>query len=118
MGQDEHFDVRVWRDDEPHKGVAWAEKESHRLDLCSLHKGNGRYFWSIAVIRGKDGVLEADLSEESEARAFTWFEPQECKPKATETPVPPTNTPVPPTPTDTQEPTSTEVTEPTSTPIP
>lgn len=68
LGADEHFDVRVWQEGKPHYGVAWTEKPEHLLNLDAL--GGGGYYWSVAVIRGRDGKWEKDLSPESEARSF------------------------------------------------
>jgi len=68
LGPDEHFDVRVWQEGKPHYGVAWTEKPEHLLNLDAL--GGGGYYWSVAVIRGRDGKWEKDLSPEAEARSF------------------------------------------------
>jgi len=68
LGPDEHFDVRVWREGQPHFGVAWTEQPEHLLNLDAMNEG--WYHWSIAVIRGRDGKWEKDLSPESEARSF------------------------------------------------
>jgi serine/threonine protein kinase len=68
LGTDEHFDVRVWREGQPHFGIAWTEQPEYLLNLDAL--GGGGYYWSVAVIRGRDGKWEKDLSPESEARSF------------------------------------------------
>jgi serine/threonine protein kinase len=68
LGPDEHFDVRVWREGQPHFGIAWTEKPEHLLNLDAMNEG--WYHWSVAVIRGRDGKWEKDLSPESEARSF------------------------------------------------
>jgi len=31
----EYFDVRVWKDGEPHKGIAWERASEHHIDLSS-----------------------------------------------------------------------------------
>jgi hypothetical protein len=68
LGPDEHFDVRVWQEGQPHFGVVWTEKPEHLLNLDALNEG--WYYWSIAVISGRDGKWEKDLSPESEERSF------------------------------------------------
>ena len=47
--------MRVWQEGKPHYGVAWTEKPEHLLNLDAL--GGGGYYWSVAVIRGRDGKM-------------------------------------------------------------
>jgi serine/threonine protein kinase len=65
---DEHFDVRVWREGEPHYGVSWTKQVNYEYDPAM--KGNGTFYWSVAVVRGKDGIWLKDLSPESAPRRF------------------------------------------------
>ena len=98
LAPNEYFDVRVWKEGEPHKGIAWEKNTEHHIDLASWPPG--KYYWGIAVIRGKNGRWEKDLSPESEAQAFYWRgAPSPMPPSPTPTKVPPTPTPVRPTPT-------------------
>ena len=68
LGPDEYFDIRVWRGNEPHYGVGWSKTTEYLYDPRS--KGGGDFFWSVAVIRGRDGKWIADLSPEATSRAF------------------------------------------------
>jgi hypothetical protein len=66
LAQDEYFDVRVWVEgDQAHSGIAWTKTSPHALNPCSILPP-GRYFWAVAVIRGRDGIMEEQLSPESE----------------------------------------------------
>ena len=65
----EWFDVRVWASRMPHLGIAWTREPVFRFDICELVSGT--YFWSIAVVRGEDGVWLGDLSPEATPRQFS-----------------------------------------------
>jgi hypothetical protein len=65
---DEWFDVRVWKEGMPHLGIAWTKEPEYKYDFCL--KGSGHFFWSVAVIRGKEGQWLADLSPEATPRRF------------------------------------------------
>jgi hypothetical protein len=72
----EWFDVRVWTPGMPHHGIAWTKEPLYRLDICLLTSRS--YNWSIAVIRGEDGVFGGeygvwlgDLSPEAPPRQFS-----------------------------------------------
>jgi hypothetical protein len=69
LAADEWFDVRVWQAGTPHYGVAWTKQPQYMYDLCL--KGNGVFYWSIAVIRGQEGEWLADLSPEAPPRRFS-----------------------------------------------
>jgi tetratricopeptide (TPR) repeat protein len=66
LKEDEWFDVRVWQGDEPHYGIVWVKEPTHHIDRWT--RGEGEHFWAIAVIRGRDGVMEEQLSAESKPR--------------------------------------------------
>jgi hypothetical protein len=66
---DEWFDVRIWQAGMPHHGVAWTKQPEYVYDICL--KGNGLFFWSIAVIHGTGGQWQADLSPEASPRQFS-----------------------------------------------
>jgi hypothetical protein len=66
---DEHFDVRVWRQGEPHFGVAWTKQRQFLYDPNI--KGPGTFYWSVAVIQGENGQWLADRGPEAPARSFT-----------------------------------------------
>lgn len=66
---DEWFDVRIWQTGMPHHGVAWTKQPQYVYDICL--KGNGQYYWSIAVVRGEGSVWLSDLSPEAAPRRFS-----------------------------------------------
>lgn len=67
LGADEWFDVRVWQEGQPHNGVDWTKERAYKYRIG----GSGAYFWSVAVIRGKDGKWEANRSPEAAAWGFS-----------------------------------------------
>lgn len=81
LGQDEHYDVRVWREGGEHLGVAWSKEPFYHLNMLNLEErllqpeSRGTYYWSIAVIRGQGGQVQKVLSSESATRAFDWVPP-------------------------------------------
>jgi outer membrane biosynthesis protein TonB len=84
LASDEYFEVRIWHDGDPyHAGIVWVKRSPFDFNLKGFP--TGKYFWSIAVVRG-NGVrskgwpgLDAwegidpvtQLSEESEIRSFS-----------------------------------------------
>ena len=72
LAENEHFDVRVWREGEPHYGVAWTKSTQFTLDRD--HFGPATYYWTIAVIRGRDGKVEEEIVGGAPHRYFDWLE--------------------------------------------
>jgi len=71
LGPDEHFDVRIYKGGvRDYEKGAWADEPRVELGLSSWPGGG--YQWSVAVIRGRDGRWERDLSPESEVGTFNW----------------------------------------------
>lgn len=96
LGENDYFDVRVWLEGEPgHSGIAWSEEEEWQIDPREWPVG--KYFWSIAVIRGRDGKVERVLSKESQVWEFDWAGVPPTKAPSTDEPEPtqppPTNPP-------------------------
>ncbi len=85
LGPDEYFDVRLWRPGEPHYGIAWTKTPEYVLDGTAFQ---GLYFWSVAVVRGKDGTWLADLSQEPPARQLTISVPTQGSSETTTPPKP------------------------------
>ena len=88
LADNEHFDVRVWREGEEHRGVTWTKDAEYWLAHDAY--GGGKYYWTVAVVRGKDGVYEGDLTAEAPARWLEWKGTQPTatpKPTATVGPV-------------------------------
>ena len=69
LAADEWFDVRIWQTGLPHYGVAWTKELEYVYDICL--KGNGLFYWSVAIVQGRDGQWEADLSPEASPRRFS-----------------------------------------------
>ncbi len=95
LAEDEHFDVRLWRVGTRKQGIAWTK----RRDYVERHPSTGWYFWTVVVVRGKDGETVAELSAEPEPIGFRWASPGD------DSPGPPRPTSVPP-PTSVPSPTS------------
>jgi hypothetical protein len=68
LAQDEYYDVRLWRVGEPEKSVAWTVDQQYELRGLD----NGWHYWRVVVIRGRDGVLERELSGSPTPISFLW----------------------------------------------
>jgi hypothetical protein len=72
LGQYEFYDVRVWREGEPAYGITWSPVGELHLDSWLAGQNQaGVYHWQIAVIAGRDGILEKQVSEPSPVYSFT-----------------------------------------------
>lgn len=71
LAEDEHFDVRVWRPGAPERGITWTRKRSFPLTQWLAQQGAGEFHWSIAVIQGRDGRVEAEPGQAPPARRFS-----------------------------------------------
>ncbi len=71
LGTDEYFDVRVWRAGEPEQGITWSQTSEFDLSTWLSQQPAGDFFWSVAVISGQDGQVQAVLGEAATARQFT-----------------------------------------------
>jgi hypothetical protein len=83
LKEDEYFDVRVWREEQDHLGVAWTKERYYFLRIPSLEQRlaepdrAGTYYWAVVVLSGADGKVVKDLGPESTARRFSW---EKCTP--------------------------------------
>jgi glucose/arabinose dehydrogenase len=68
---DEVFDVRVWREGEPHYGVTWSPNSSFNASDWLRYQQPGDFYWSVAVITGSEGQVDREISSEAPARKFT-----------------------------------------------
>ncbi|MFQ5858776.1 MAG: SH3 domain-containing protein [Anaerolineae bacterium] len=75
LGPDEYFDVRVWAGGQQHLGIAWTKACEYSLKNFLVPRSAQTLHWSIAVIRGRNGQWEADLSPESAAWSINWRPP-------------------------------------------
>lgn len=69
LGPDEHIDVLLWRVGEEPRSVGWTDIP---MWLGVPPRGPGDYLWQVQVIRGKNGVWEANVSNASEVKQFKW----------------------------------------------
>lgn len=68
LGEDEYYDVRLWQEGAPHYGVGWSKESTYGV----VGEPGTTYYWSIAVIRGRDGQMLEQLSPESPPRTISW----------------------------------------------
>jgi hypothetical protein len=68
LAADEYFDVRLWRVGTRKQGIAWTKHNEY----IERHPSVGWYFWTVVVIRGQDGQIVAELSEEPRPISFRW----------------------------------------------
>ena len=68
LAEGEYFDVRLWRLGDERESVGWTQ--DRRLDLQS--PGSGWFSWTVVVVRGYDGIVEQQLSEEADGVSFRW----------------------------------------------
>lgn len=71
LDENEHYDVRVWREGDPAYGITWTQENTFALDGWLSTREPGEYFWTVAVVEGSDGTVTANLSEAAPARRFT-----------------------------------------------
>lgn len=71
LAVDEYFDVRVWRPGAPDWGITWTRERNFPLTRWLQHQSPGEFHWSIAVIQGSDGQVQAEPGQAPPARRFT-----------------------------------------------
>ncbi|MCD6519475.1 MAG: hypothetical protein J7M05_06105 [Anaerolineae bacterium] len=72
LGENEYFDLRMWRVGTPKRSIAWTKNPRYVERLPS----QGWHTWTVVVIRGKDGVIEDELTDEPPPVRFYW-EPED-----------------------------------------
>ena len=88
LGDTEYFDVRVWKAGEPEQGITWSQETEFDLSAWLSQQAAGEFLWSVAVIAGQDGQVEAVVGEAAPARHFTLLDPTLPTPTPTPSPVP------------------------------
>jgi hypothetical protein len=72
LSEHEHFDVRLWKEGAPNYGIGWSKEEHY-----TVKRDPGvTYYWSVAVIDGKDGKMDRQLSPETPPREISWGDPE------------------------------------------
>ncbi|MCA0458321.1 MAG: PQQ-dependent sugar dehydrogenase [Chloroflexi bacterium] len=75
LADDEVFDVRVWREDDPHNGIAWTQDSSFDLTQYLLFQEAGDFAWTVTVLKKDAGGGEAqEISDIATERHFTMTE--------------------------------------------
>lgn len=87
LGEREYFDVRLWRIGTEKRSIAWT-KDTHYVERLP---SEGWHSWTVVVVRGQDGVIEEELTDEPKPIDFRWH------PSGAEVSERPTSTPIPPT---------------------
>ena len=83
LGEDEYFDVRLWRLGTPKQGIAWTK----RMRYVERSGQSGWHTWTVAVIRGRDGVVLEEYVMAPEVN-FSWVVKGGSQPQIS--PIPPT----------------------------
>lgn len=68
LGPDDYYDVRLWRLGAPESSIAWTRDTFYVQRLPDTGWQN----WTVVVIRGRDGVVEQELSPEPTPVRFHW----------------------------------------------
>ena len=63
--------MRVWQPGAPERGITWTRARSFPLTQWLAQQAAGEFHWSIAVIRGSDGQVEAEPGQAPASRSFT-----------------------------------------------
>lgn len=100
LGPNEHFDIRIWQPGSPqHASITWTDATSYALPrrprpvkfegygrvngrpnaifghpcpMLAWASNPGQYQWSVAVIRGSNGILDAQVSPEAAPRIIIY----------------------------------------------
>ena len=87
LGDREYFDVRLWRIGAEKRSIAWT-KDRHYIERLPSH---GWHSWTVVVVRGQDGVIDLELTDEPKPINFRWHPAgAEVSQRKTSTPLPPT----------------------------
>lgn len=73
LGENEFYDLRVWRDGEPDYGITWTSDSEFSLAQWLSERDSGDYLWSVAVIEGdlETNTVLAEIGNAPEPRRFT-----------------------------------------------
>lgn len=72
LAEDEVFDVRVWREDDPHNGIAWTQDTVMDMTQWLLYQEPGKFSWTVAVLKkdAADGQAR-EITELAAEHSFT-----------------------------------------------
>ena len=68
LGEDEYFDVRLWIMGGEKRGIAWTKQPQY----IKRASESGWHSWNVVVVRGRDGVVLEELSDEPAPVNFNW----------------------------------------------
>ncbi len=58
LGDNEYFDIRLWREGTPRKSIAWTKDRYY----TERSLPSGWYSWTVVVIRGQNSIIEQELA--------------------------------------------------------
>jgi hypothetical protein len=67
LKEDEWFDVQVWKQGQESQGIAWTKEPRY---VIGSNLAKGEYSWRVAVIQGRGGIWEKQLTPTSETWTF------------------------------------------------
>jgi len=68
LNEGEYFDVRLWRLGTSKRSIAWTREREY----TERHPSSGWYSWTVVIVRGENGVIEQELTEEAGVVRFRW----------------------------------------------
>ena len=71
LDENEFFDVQVWKEGEPAFGITWTQDTAFALADWLSQQESGTFLWTIAVIEGNEGEVDALLGDAPPPQQFT-----------------------------------------------
>lgn len=72
LAEDEVFDVRVWREDDQHNGIAWTQDTTMDMTQWLLYQEPGKFSWTVTVLKKEVGEGQTyEISELAAEHSFT-----------------------------------------------
>jgi hypothetical protein len=68
LNEGEYFDVRLWRLGTSKRSIAWTRQREY----TERHPSSGWYSWTVVIVRGENGVIGQELTEEAGIVRFRW----------------------------------------------
>ncbi len=68
LREGEYFDVRLWRLGTSKRSIAWTRQREY----TERHPSSGWYSWTVVIVRGENGVVGQELTEEAGIVRFRW----------------------------------------------
>ncbi len=72
LADDEVFDVRVWREDDPHNGIAWTQDTHMDLTNWLLYQEPGTFHWTVVVLKKEaDSTQTQEITDLAQEHSFS-----------------------------------------------